>query len=261
MNKQRLIWMGGGALLIVVLFIIVQQLMTGFASASPLSEKEVQETIQERYPVDEIQQLSLNGTTYTIQFLSRTGLYEVKVDAESSEITALTLLEENDASSQPEGRADTKEDVKKEEYLTEQAISDIVNQQISGEAKVELVTGQDPHVYKAVVQGDNETTTLTINAADGTILTTLVEKSPEPLPETPRVLTEEEAVNIALNRVNGEVEGVDFEPLEEGSYYLVEIETLDEQEVIVQINAISGEIKSLTWDEDGDDDIDDDQDN
>ena len=34
------------------------------------------------------------------------------------------------------------------------------------------------------------------------------------------------------------------------TYYLVEIETNDDREATVEINAITGQINSLTWDDD-----------
>jgi uncharacterized membrane protein YkoI len=42
-------------------------------------------------------------------------------------------------------------------------------------------------------------------------------------------------------------------------YYLVDIEANDGREATVEINAITGEITTLTWDDDQEDDNDDDE--
>lgn len=74
----------------------------------------------------------------------------------------------------------------------------------------------------------------------------------EPQPskvELPKRLTEEEAIKIALGQVSGEVDDIDIENINGISYYIVEIETSDEKEAVIEINAISGEVKSLTWED------------
>ncbi|WP_313470607.1 PepSY domain-containing protein [Lysinibacillus sp.] len=56
-------------------------------------------------------------------------------------------------------------------------------------------------------------------------------------------------MQIALGQLTGEVDSVDFEETAEGGYYLVEIETQDD-EATFQIHAVSGEVLSITWDDD-----------
>ncbi|WP_338449197.1 PepSY domain-containing protein [Niallia oryzisoli] len=70
-------------------------------------------------------------------------------------------------------------------------------------------------------------------------------------------LTEEEAATLALEQVAGTVDDVELENVNGITYYFVDIETTDGREAIVEINAITGEVKSLTWDDDGSDDDDD----
>ena len=67
-------------------------------------------------------------------------------------------------------------------------------------------------------------------------------------------LTEEQAVEIALKEVSGTVEDIDFEDSEQGGFYLIEVEQPgqgdeDGQEATVQIQAITGEILSIVWDD------------
>lgn len=60
-------------------------------------------------------------------------------------------------------------------------------------------------------------------------------------------VTKEEATRIALQRVSGKVDEIKIEQSNGLTYYLVEIDRKNEQEATVQINAISGEIMSITW--------------
>ncbi|MDG5471228.1 PepSY domain-containing protein [Jeotgalibacillus sp. ET6] len=62
-------------------------------------------------------------------------------------------------------------------------------------------------------------------------------------------ITRDQAVDIAKDQVEGTVDDVDYESDEEGSYFLVEIERSDELEATVQVNAITGEIMSVSWED------------
>ncbi|WP_340021418.1 PepSY domain-containing protein [Paenibacillus sp. FSL K6-1096] len=78
--------------------------------------------------------------------------------------------------------------------------------------------------------------------------------SPAPPPTAAGVVTEKEAVRLALQEVPGEVDDVDTEMDDSGAFYLVEIHTPDGREAVVQVNAISGSIMSVTWEEPDEDD-------
>ncbi|WP_374016029.1 PepSY domain-containing protein [Paenibacillus thiaminolyticus] len=70
---------------------------------------------------------------------------------------------------------------------------------------------------------------------------------PEPKPQ--QRITEDEAAAIALKHVSGEVDDIDLIQLDGVVYYLVEIDREDGEDGTVQINAITGEVKSVTWDD------------
>ncbi len=67
--------------------------------------------------------------------------------------------------------------------------------------------------------------------------------------EPVKQISEAEAISIALTKVNGEVDDVDLEQSNGESYYLVSIETVNGEEGIVQVHAITGEVMSITWDD------------
>ncbi|MBO0995139.1 PepSY domain-containing protein [Bacillus sp. SD088] len=63
------------------------------------------------------------------------------------------------------------------------------------------------------------------------------------------IITKEKALEIALNEVEGEVDDIDFEEENGVSYYFIEIERSDGMEATIQINAVTGEVKTTTWDD------------
>lgn len=74
----------------------------------------------------------------------------------------------------------------------------------------------------------------------------------KPAPQKTVLLTEQQAIQIALRQLKGEVDDVDFVETSEGGYYLVEIEIDVEDgpdQATYQIHAISGKIMSVTWDD------------
>ncbi|WP_214630536.1 PepSY domain-containing protein [Paenibacillus agaridevorans] len=67
-------------------------------------------------------------------------------------------------------------------------------------------------------------------------------------------ITEEQAASLALAKVAGTVTDVDKDDDNGVWYYYVDIETNDGREAEVQLNAASGAIVSVAWDDDDDDD-------
>lgn len=71
----------------------------------------------------------------------------------------------------------------------------------------------------------------------------------ENLEETPYkpLLSETEAVSIALKEIQGEIDDIDFKETTDGGNYFIEIEQDNEEEVIVQVHAITGKILSIQF--------------
>ena len=72
--------------------------------------------------------------------------------------------------------------------------------------------------------------------------------SPPASAQKPVLLTEQQVIAIASAQFTGEIEEIDFENTADGGYYLVEIDTAEE-EVTVQIHAITGKILSVSFDQ------------
>lgn len=64
-----------------------------------------------------------------------------------------------------------------------------------------------------------------------------------------RKLSEKEAIQIALKKVQGVVDDVDYEVEGGQPYYFIEIETADDKEYEFQIHAITGKIRSMVIDD------------
>jgi uncharacterized membrane protein YkoI len=77
---------------------------------------------------------------------------------------------------------------------------------------------------------------------------------PQESPNPSVLLTEADAVKIALAKVSGTVKEVELE--QEGGkwYYFVQLVTKDGREATVQLHAGSREVQSVTWDDDDDQD-------
>ncbi|MDH6673085.1 PepSY domain-containing protein [Paenibacillus glucanolyticus] len=73
-------------------------------------------------------------------------------------------------------------------------------------------------------------------------------------PEPPKtMITKEQATKLSLGKVAGTVEDVEYRESKSSRYYLVEIEREDGREATIQVHAITGEIMTITWDDDDDD--------
>ncbi|MEK4249843.1 PepSY domain-containing protein [Paenibacillus sp. FSL W7-1287] len=83
--------------------------------------------------------------------------------------------------------------------------------------------------------------------------------TPVPSSTTTALVSEKKASEIALKQIAGEIDDIDLHSKGDQRYYLIEIESTDGQDAVVQIHAVSGKVMSISWDNDGTDDDDDDE--
>lgn len=67
-------------------------------------------------------------------------------------------------------------------------------------------------------------------------------------PETVKPLTEQQVSAIARSQFSGEVDEIEFVGTNDGGYYNVDMEN-DEDEVTLQIHALTGEVLTITYDD------------
>lgn len=202
-------------------------------SAELLSKEAAQGLVQDRYQ-GQVVQIELADQQYHILLEKYDQRYEIKLDAESGEVVSFERISTGSPSPAVE--------------LTEDEVRAIVLAMANGElTSVEKIVSNGVAVYQAVVKAGNTQTTLTVDAISGSVLTST--STTNTIEQAPKNLTASEAGQIAVQQVNGSVDDIDFETQNGLSYYLVEVKTADRREATVQIQAITGEVMSVTWDD------------
>ncbi|MFC9710814.1 PepSY domain-containing protein [Paenibacillus sp. NPDC056933] len=241
-KPRRSFWWGAGllALFVLIAFMWWKPWQSG---REMLTADAVAQSVLDQYP-GEIVNSTLKDGTYIMQLRSETGLYDVQVDAVTATVNSIKRLESN-----PQAEEKTL-------WSREQIKTELLKQTDAELVSLELVEQQGSPVYVAVLKmKGNGQEQWTIDPYNGEKLSskTLEASSPDETTgegtKTP-FLSEKEAERKALAKVPGEVDDIELRGTNSGNpYYLVEIDLEDGREAIVQVNAISGAIRSVTWDE------------
>ncbi|WP_338541043.1 PepSY domain-containing protein [Paenibacillus tundrae] len=243
---QRPVWWSLAAL-VLLLILAVSWWKPWQSGRVMLTAEAAEQSVLAQYPGGEIVNSTLKDGTYLMQLRTETGLYDVQLDAVTSTVNSIKRLESNP-------QAEEKTLWSREQIKTE------LQKQTDGELdSLELVEQQGSPVYNAIlIMKDNSREQWTVDPYNGQKQSSKVLDAPavnEPAQENnkPQFLSEKQAEQKALARVPGEVDDIELRGTNSGNpYYLVEIDLEDGREAIVQVNAISGAIRSVTWDEDED---------
>ena len=255
MKRKMWISIGAGAVVLVILFFLIGKVFTPDSSlASELTEQEAKEIAQQRYS-GMIKGISQKADQYIIELERETGIYELQINANTGEVSSLKRLKE---------AIQTKEDTKTEserlpkvETLSEEQIKELALKQVNGKIdSLQLVKEGEQPVYQVIVSDQTAKNKLSLDAYTGDVL----KKESSAIEVAPKKLTKDQAITAALKEVPGEVDSFNTKEINGITYYLVEIEANDGREATVEINAITGKINTLTWDDDQEDDDDDDDD-
>jgi uncharacterized membrane protein YkoI len=205
-----------------------------------ISNKEIRSRIEQMYG-GSVSNLIRKNDLYIAQIKRQDGLYEVVADTSNGNIVSIKLLEQTDGQQLP---IKSKEDIKS-----------IVSKEYEGTIERMVLSSQTEHPFYAVdIAKDESLITLTIDALTGSVL-----ESQEKQTTTEQALIKkEQAIKIAKTQLTGEVQYTTYEETSDGGYYLIEIESEDDREAVIQVHGVSGEILSVTWDDQDDDDDDDD---
>ena len=210
MGKTTLKRIGIAAVAIVILAIIVWQLSKTMTSAEPLTEAEATSKVQDLYE-GEIVEVSSEANAYLITINLDTGTYVVEIDRDTGDVQSLIRTKQETA-----GKDGAK-------------------------PKEQAPTGNEGQ-GSAERPPDEPETPLPQDPIQG-------KPAGEPNKEPAKQITKETAAEIALKHISGEVDDIEIEQSGGITYYLVEIEREDEEDGTVQINAISGEVMTITWDD------------
>lgn len=234
MKNKKWIWTAAVTLVLALIVIVGFQLWAPSLSAQSLTEDEANKAALDKYPGD-ILKTTKSADEYHVEMQLETGVYHIRIDAKNGEVNSIK-------------RGEKPEEIPKEtpektapKQLTQKQVETIVSSQ--GTVKsIDLVQENNNSYYKAVVSKNNENITLKVDSYSGDIISSTKEK--------PRILTETEAITIAEEHVKGTVDEVDFyEPPNQTSYYLVEVEINEDQEAVLQIDAYTREIKNVSWED------------
>ncbi|MBS4201096.1 PepSY domain-containing protein [Bacillus sp. FJAT-49732] len=231
MKKKKWVWFIG-ILTIAVLSIIFYQWFS-MESSKTISEQEASELVTTKYS-GKISQVQLTEDDYIIKLEKNSGLYEVKVNIHTGEISSLTQIKKNQTN------------IGKNNVLNEEQIKRIATS--AGTGKLESLTQtllNNQLIFTAVLVEKHQRTYVKVDAHTGKVLSINTEKLNEPS----KRITKQEAIKIAIRQVPGEVDEVKIKSIDNLTYYFVEIDTKDDREATIQIQAITGEVKSVTWDD------------
>lgn len=170
--------------------------------------------------------------SYSVDFTRNGGSYKAIVNKETGQVESMEQISES----------------KPQKSLSEEEAKAIAAAEAEGSVSA-IVYSEKNNDYEVEVAGEKQLTKIILSAETGEIKrisTDVLEDEPEP----DRVITRDEAVEIAKKTLNGEMQEIEFTETEDGGYYLVEIENDEtDQEVAVQIHAIRGETLTVKWDD------------
>jgi uncharacterized membrane protein YkoI len=235
MKKKGWFWTFIGLILIIIMFVSWQQWEKVNPAKAALTMPEARKLVEDRY-LGNVVKINLANNVYEMELKKEKNLYKIKLDAESREIVSFKKIKANTEK--------TVETVPKE--LTEEEIKNIVLATANGTIiSFEKLESNKAPIYKAEIKEATQQTTITVDALTGKVLSNTSVAIIEP----PKRLTEEEAQQIAQKQVNGVVDHLEIETRGDVTYYLAKLKTQDDQEAIVQIHAITGQVMSVSWDD------------
>ena len=167
---------------------------------------------------------------YEAEITKGEAVYKAEVDSKTGEVLSLIQTSETNKPTPP--------------LISEVELREVIATQYTGTVeRISLDKKKEPPKYKVEIANEQSLKSIEINAVTGEVLS---EKTKETTSEN-AVITKKQAIKIAHEQLEGEVEYISYEMTNDGGYYLVEIES-HEEEALFQIHAISGKILSVTWD-------------
>jgi uncharacterized membrane protein YkoI len=246
MKNRKWMLSAGMVLVLGLLLFVGYQWWVPSLSAQALTEEEANKAALAKYPGD-IMKTTKTDDEYQIDMQLETGVYHIRIDGRSGDVISIKReTEPKEGTSEKPQDETTKETPAKQ--LTPKEIEALIAKQGDLQS-LEFVEEKDEAYYQAVVSKNNEKITLKLDQFTGEIISTTKEAA--------SIITEEEAMAIAEAHVKGEADDADFvQPPEQTPYYLVEVELPNEEDVVVQVDAYTKAVKSVTREEDTDDDDD-----
>lgn len=204
-----------------------------------LTEQEIINRVESLYN-GSVEDITKNARHYNVVFSDGTKVYEVIVDEEQGTFRDLIFLADR------AGSLTTNNELDESKFVE--------NEETGSTEKKEVATNEQEQTSSIskppTLEGDANNSANSESNSDTSTSSELNSSQPTPaLPATPPVRISDSAANeIALTQLNGQIEDTDFYSTADGGYYIVEIET-EEQEAAFQIHAITGKILSVVYDD------------
>lgn len=226
-------WLVMAAATVLLGVAVIAYLIFPRSETALLTETDASSTVAALYGGD-VEAATSSGDFFLVEFTRPDGRYTASVNKESGQVEGLELIE------------------KKKQRLTEAEAAEIALAKADGEVK-EVAYTKESDAYTVEIETTEGLATIVLSAVTGDVtkVTSAANEPPTPPESEPeRVITSEEAVEIAKQTLDGEVQDIEFEDTADGGYYLVEIEKDEtDQDVTVQIHAIRGETLAVEWDD------------
>jgi uncharacterized membrane protein YkoI len=224
-------------LIFTIIILVAGGLFIGnlMTNKTPLSSEEIQGQLETIYD-GKVDNLTLENGVYFAEITRTDALYSAEIDAMSGKVLALNQL--------------SKVEEVKPQILSETEVREEIAKKYPGEIeRLSLNKNKEQPVYDAEVVKEKALVELEVDALTGEIIS-------ENMKETTMedvIITRDQAIEIALRELKGEVEYVVFEKTDDGGYYLVEIEQdnedTDDLEAVFHIHAVTGKILFVEWDD------------
>ncbi len=223
LNKRwRWITLAGTFTAAIFIFLLAFKPWEGQAKA--MTEEAVKEAILAQYS-GKVNESIKKGNRYRLELETEQGVYEVEVSAYSGEILALHRLKSwvttKPASPSPTGNP----------------LSPTLTPNPANTNGGSLSPSATPKPSQK---------------PEATSPVSTAKPSSKPT-DNVKLIGEEQAGKLAAGHVKGKVEEIDLKTAKDGkAYYLVEVDVKNRGDAIVQVNAISGAIMSVVWEDDDD---------
>lgn len=227
-------WMLMAAGTVLLGVIVIAFLLNPFIGSESISAQEAEQSVLELYG-GELVGTSEVDNRFAVDFNKADGLYTAMVNKATGQVESMKLIEKKEPAAQ----------------LTEEQAGAAALKKVDG--TLESVTYlKDNQQYEVKIKDEKNITTVLVAAATGEIGNITAEPiaKPDVKPEPDAAVTQDEAIALAKQTLDGEVQEAEFVQTEGGGYYLIEIENEEsEREVTVQIHAIRGETLTVEWDD------------
>ncbi|MFD2117370.1 PepSY domain-containing protein [Paenibacillus yanchengensis] len=268
------------SVVIVVAVVMVIFIKPWKGNAEQISAQAATDALLNQY-AGEVKDVLKSGNAYIMKLQTKQGMYEVEVDAVNGDVVALQLLESavvegiDEATAIEIAQAEVGKLQNNDDPIAnitstnapprEPSISnkdddhDDGNRTSSVETNRPTAVNKEPTATSKPVatrrpehsKQPNKQANKPVSAATEKV------KNKESTKETVNKttwLSKEKAGKLAKAHMKGKIEDIDFyKPHNGQAYYLVELDINRDKDAIVQVNAVSGAIMSVVWDNDDDD--------